>query len=224
MRHQQATSGRDRFPRLRILLPARGRSTRIPHKNLQEITPGKSLLAWSIELYQRLLPGVPIIVATEDHPTAKLAITCGAQLHGRCLEDIQDTRQGDGIFSDLLDCYPGDTILLVQCTSPFTYRSELEKALANPLPYVYSAYQGQLHTCGDGNTKSQNLPTTTLVRGNFAIARQPFAEVHRDGIWRHPAFASPVSWESALDINTPADLESARHLAQALTLETLLNH
>jgi len=209
---------------LRILIPARGGSTRIPHKNLQEIIPGKSLLAWSIELYQRMLPGVPIVVATEDHETSKLAIRHGCELHGRCLEDIQDTRQGDGILADVIDCHPGETILLIQCTSPFTYRSEIEKALASPLPYIYSAYVGPLHQCGDGNTKSQQLPTTTVVTGNFAIARQPFNESQRNGIWRHPAFASPISWESSLDINNPADLESARRMARSLTLDVLLTH
>ena len=221
MRHQQSTSDRDRFPTLRILIPARAGSVRIPRKNLQEIVPGKSLLQWTIELYHRVLPGVPIVVATEDHETSKLAISLHCQVHGRCMEDIQDTRQGDGILSDLIECYPGETIMLVQCTSPFTLRSEIERALANPLPYVYSAHQGKLHTCEDGGARSQDLPPITLVTGNFAIARQPF---HDTVIWRHPQFASQVGLSSSLDINTPAALDEARAMAKALTLELLMSH
>ena len=221
MRHQQSIDGRQRFPRLRILIPARAGSTRVPRKNLQEIIPGKPLLAWTIELYQRMLPGVPIVVATEDHETSKIAVALHCELHGRCLEDIQDTRQGDGVFADLIDCHPGDTILLTQCTSPFTFRSEVERALANPLPYIYSAYQGVLHQCGDGGARSQMIPPSTIVTGNFAIARQPF---HDTTIWRHREFASPISWESSLDINNPADLESARRMARGLTLDVLLTH
>jgi CMP-N-acetylneuraminic acid synthetase len=219
MRHQQATHGRDRYPKLRILIPARAGSTRIPRKNLQVLIPGKSLLAWCIEFYQRALPGVPIVVATEDHETSKLAVFLKCELHGRCLEDIQDTRDGDGILADLLDCHPGKTILLAQCTSPFTYRSELELALANPLPYVYSAHVGAMHTCNSGLAKSQDIPASVIVTGNFSIARQPF---HETRIWSHPQFASPVSLSSAIDINTLADLELARRQAQVITMEHLL--
>lgn len=221
MRHQQATAGRDRYPSLRILIPARAGSTRIPRKNLQELIPGKSLLQWCVEFYQRALPGVPIVVATEDHETSKLAISLKCELHGRCLEDIQDTRDGDGIFFDLIDCHPGETILLAQCTSPFTYRSELERALDNPLPYVFSAYQGVFHQCEDGTKKSQALAPTTVVTGNFVIARPPFPSTK---IYRHPAFSSPVSLLSALDINDQADLTEARRLAPAITLDLLLSN
>lgn len=202
----------------RILIPARGGSTRIKKKNLQEIVPGKSLLQWSIELYQRFLPGVPIHVATECHETSKLAVRLGCLLHGRVLEDIQDIRSGWCILQDFMDCYPGDTVLGVQCTSPFTYRSELLRALANPLPYLYAAYQGTLHTCGDGSAKSQTLPTSTVITGNFYLARQAFPD---PVVWRLPQFATPVSWLSGIDINTPDDLEEARKIAKRISHDDL---
>ena len=218
------TTGRDRFPRLRILIPARGGSTRIPHKNLQELTPGKTLLAWTLELFSALLPGVPITIATEDHETNKIALEHGCELHGRTLDDIQDNRDCYGIFRDVMDCYPDAEVLLTGCTSPFLYRSELELALANPLPYVYSAYTGALHTAATGDQKSQDIAPSTILTGNFFLARQPWLRRHQPAIWSHPAFASPVSWESATDINTPADLDSARRLARGLTLDVLLNN
>ena len=218
MKHQQSNYAGTQFPKLRILIPARGQSTRIPHKNLQELVPGKSLLQWSIEFYKRALPGVPIHVATECHDSSKLATSLGCQLHGRVPADIVDARGGWEILRDFMECYPGSEVLLAQCTSPFTYRTELYRALLNPLPYVYSAYQGTLHTCGDGNAKSQDLPVTTIVAGNFAIARQPWGV---DSIWRHPAFASQVSWLSAIDINTHDDLEEARKIASRITLDHL---
>lgn len=211
---------RHHHPGLRIVIPARGGSTRIPRKNLQWIVPGKSLLQWAVEFYQRALPGVPIVVATEDHETSKLAITLGCQLHGRCIEDIQDTRAGSGILFDMLDCHPGETILLAQCTSPFTLKSELSRALSNSLPYVQSAHIGKLHPIGDAKTKSQNLPTTTVFTGNFIIAREPFPA----GLLCLPQFASHVSLLSAIDINNQSDLDEARHLAEIITHDYLLSH
>lgn len=214
------TTGRERFPRLRILIPARGASTRIKDKNLQEIIPGKSLLAWTIELYQRYLPGVPIHVATESHPISRQAVALGCHLHGRIFEDIVDTRDGFGILRDFTECYPGAEVLLVECTSPFTYRSELERALASPLPWQRAAYCGPLHLPGDGTTRSQHLPPRHLLTGNFYLQRTPYPNLD---VWSAPEFACPVSWTSAIDINWPEDLETARLLAPVLTHDHLDN-
>lgn len=213
MTQQQSFIASERYPRLRILIPARGGSVRIPHKNLQDLVPGKSLLQWSVELYQRFLPGIPIHVATDCHQTSKLAVRLGCALHGRELGDIQDTRCGYEIMRDFHDCYPGDTILTVQCTSPFTFQSELLRALDNPLPFLYAAYTGAIHTCGDRSLKSQELPITTVVAGNFYLARQPFGDA---SIWRLPQFASSVSWLSAIDINNQDDLDLARVIARCV--------
>lgn len=203
---------------LRILIPVRGNSTRIPQKNLQELVPGKSLLQWSIELYRLFLPGVPIHVATECPQLSKLAVKLGCFLHGRTLADIQDQTGNPDILNDFLECYPDDTVINVQCTSPFTFCSELMAALEKPGRLVYSAYQGTLHTCGDKLAKSQDLPIQTVVTGNFGVVRQPIG----GDDWRQPRFASPVSWLSAVDINTPDDLQQARFLAHRITQQDLL--
>lgn len=203
---------------LRILIPARGASTRIPQKNLQELVRGKSLLQWSIELYQLFLPRVPIHVATECQQTSKLAVRLGCLLHGRTLEDIQDKRGNHGILNDFLECYPDDTVIHVQCTSPFTFYSELMAALEKPGKWVYSAYQGTLHTFGDKMAKSQHLPIQTVITGNFCVTRSPIIGDE----WQRSCFASPVSWLSAVDINTPDELQQARFLARRITHQDLL--
>lgn len=214
----ETTAGRDRFPRLRILIPARGASTRIKDKNLQELIPGKSLLAWTVELYQRYLPGVPIHVATESHAISKQAVALGCHLHGRILEDITDARDGFGILRDFTECYPAAEVLLVECTTPFTYRSELERALRSPLPWQRSAYCGALHLPADGVTKSQDLPPRHVLTGNFYLQRTPYP--HAD-VWNAREFAAPVCWTSALDINVLEDLETARRLAPVMTHDHL---
>ena len=203
---------------LRILIPARGNSTRILQKNLQELVPGKSLLQWSIELYQLFLPGVPIHVATECPQISKLAVRLGCLLHGRTLDDIQDKQNDPTILNDFLACYPGETVIHAQCTSPFTFYSELMLALQHPTQLVYSAYQGTLHTLNTGEAKSQALPCSTVITGNFWITRGVTADV----ACRQLSQASPVSWLSAIDVNTPDDLRQVRFLAKRISQQDLL--
>ena len=209
----------NQYPKLRIVIPARAGSTRIHRKNLQEIVPGKSLLQWCIEFYQRCLPGVPIVVATEDHETNKLALSLKCQLHGRCLEDIQDTRDGYGVLSDMIECYPGDTIMMVQCTSPFTFRSEVERAIETPRDYVQSATSLMIFTSEDPVVKTQDKKPTVVFSGNFYIARKSFPDT---SVWRSTDNVSFVSWLSSMDIDVQDDLDTARLLAKSITIETLL--
>lgn len=206
---------------VRVIIPARGRSTRIPKKNLQEIVPGKSLLQWCIELYHRYLPEATIVVATEDHETSKLALSLGCELHGRVLEDITDERSGWGVVQDMVDCYPNDQILCVQCTSPFTFRSEVLGALAQPKPYVHSAYIGQMMLQSCVGTRTQNTAEQMLLLGNFYIVRQQFTDIK---IWADRQYAYPMSWLSAIDIDEPNDLDHVRQIATVVTQDFLYNN
>jgi len=209
------------YPQLRILIPARGGSTRIKKKNLQEIIPGKSLLQWCVELYQAMLPGAPIVVATECHDTSKLAISLGCLLHGRRLEDINDTRDGHGILQDIIDCYPKSHILLAPCVAPFTFRSEVINALDTPKPFLCSAYTGPIYLASYGSMKSQDWPKQVMFSGNFMLARQMFTD---SSVFYTDDAASSVSKLSMLDINTQDDLEHAQALAKVITPQFLLDH
>lgn len=209
------------YPRLRILIPARGGSTRIKQKNLQEIVPGKSLVQWCVELYQAMLPGTPIVVATECHETSKLAIKLGCALHGRRPEDIDDTRPGYGIIQDIQDCYPDDDVMLVHCTSPFTFKSEVIKALDKSYPFIMSGYQDRIYLPSYGHAKTQTYPVTTVFTGNFMIARAPF---ENNSVFTQEQSLSVVSRVSSHDIDEQLNLDEVRRLASVINHRFLLTN
>ena len=61
------------------VIPARGGSKRIPRKNIREFC-GKPIIAWSIEAARKSSCFNHIIVSTDDHEIAKVALNCGAQV------------------------------------------------------------------------------------------------------------------------------------------------
>ena len=61
------------------VIPARGGSTRIPHKNIIDFL-GKPLLAWTIEAVKNSGCFDRIIVSTDDEEIANVAIDCGIEV------------------------------------------------------------------------------------------------------------------------------------------------
>lgn len=61
------------------VIPARGGSKRIPHKNIKDFA-GKPLLAYSIEAAQQSGLFDHIWVSTDDEQIAEVALKCGAQV------------------------------------------------------------------------------------------------------------------------------------------------
>ena len=66
-------------PKLLAVIPARGGSKRILHKNIKDFL-GRPLIAYSIESAQKAGIFEDIIVSTDDHEIAKVAQELGAQV------------------------------------------------------------------------------------------------------------------------------------------------
>lgn len=61
------------------IIPARGGSKRIPHKNIKEFS-GKPMIAWSIEAALHSGCFSRVIVSTDDAEIAEIAKNCGAEV------------------------------------------------------------------------------------------------------------------------------------------------
>lgn len=211
MKHQQALESLKRADVKRILIPAKGYSKRIVSKNLQAIHLDKPLIRWTLENYRRWFPRAKIHVATDDCAIKRIAVLCGCELYGLTAEDIDDTRNGTNLLSEFAHVYRDDRpILLAQCTSPFTFESEVLAALEIKKPVVWSASIGILHTPETDQTLSQHIKPSVVVTGNFIVVND--VSVPAD-IWTNSDYAVPVSKLSALDINTHDELALARFLA-----------
>ena len=117
------------------IIPARGRSTGLPNKNILELA-GKPLIAWTIEQSIQTPKVGRTIVSTDSNKIASISVSFGAQVPfirpGPLASDTATTE------SALLHCiewlrenesYEPDAIILLQCTSPFRYRNRITEAI-----------------------------------------------------------------------------------------------
>ena len=61
------------------LIPARGGSKSVPHKNVRELA-GKPVLAWTVEAALASAVLDRVVVSTDDEEIAEVALACGAEV------------------------------------------------------------------------------------------------------------------------------------------------
>ena len=100
------------------LIPARGGSKGVPHKNIKSIY-GKPLIEWTIEraLEADLLDR--IVVSTDSNEIAEIAAKAGAEVLIRPDELATDTASTLDVMIHALKECPAQTMVLLQPTSPF---------------------------------------------------------------------------------------------------------
>ncbi|MFZ1412531.1 MAG: acylneuraminate cytidylyltransferase family protein [Micropruina sp.] len=115
------------------VIPVRGGSKGIPRKNLLPIA-GKPLVAWSIE--QALaVPGLRVIVSTEDAEIAEVSRTAGAEVIDRPMELAQDTTASEPVIEHVIETLTARgerprVVMFLQATSPVRLPGTLARALA----------------------------------------------------------------------------------------------
>lgn len=207
---------------MHVLIPAKGRSTRIANKNMQPLGD-RPLVGWAIDKCRRWLPEAEVYVASEDREIRAYARSEDCRLYDLLRADVEDRRSVRELFTEFVRQFAAEQCLCLHPTSPFTFRSELFSALSRARPFTRSAWIGTLHTPSDldGSGRpllSQQLPERIVLTGNFLIARGPIAN---SGAWFERENLSPICWVSAIDINAPADLELARWMARYIRPEDL---
>ena len=177
-----------------VIIPARGGSKGIPHKNIKPLA-GKPLIHYTIDVAREIIHDEDICVSTDDSEIIKCVEDYGLKVpFVRPPELASDTAGTYEVLLHALNFYEQlgkhyDIVLLLQNTSPFRTASQVREALslyrddldmvvsvkecsANPYYCVFEENQeGFLHICkGEGNiTRRQDAPKVYEYNGAIYV-------------------------------------------------------
>lgn len=123
------------------LIPARGGSKGIPHKNIRPLA-GVPLIGYSVAVARELADDADICVSTDDPEIAAVAERMGLRVPFMRPAELATDRSGSyEVMLHALDFYRGrgidyDTLVLLQPTSPLRRASDVRRALALYTPEV----------------------------------------------------------------------------------------
>lgn len=212
------------------IIPARGGSKGIPHKNIKPLA-GRPLIAYSIDVARELCPEQDrIILSTDDPAIADTARSLGLKVDYMRPADLATDSSGSReVMLDAMDWADArgivyDCIVLLQPTSPLRtaddvraalelYTSQLdmvvsvEPAACNP---YYNCFEtdadGFLHISkGDGLlTRRQDAPPAWTYNGAvYVINPQSLRAMPMGSFGRR--VPSPMPAERSIDLDTPRD-------------------
>ncbi|HEY8980559.1 MAG TPA: acylneuraminate cytidylyltransferase [Streptomyces sp.] len=121
--------------RVLAVIPARGGSKGVPAKNLAPVG-GVPLVARAVRECLAARTVTHVVVSTDDHGIAAAAREAGAEVVLRPAVIAGDTATSEAAVLHAMDAHeaahgaPVDVVLLVQCTSPFLAREDVEGVAA----------------------------------------------------------------------------------------------
>lgn len=217
--------------RILFVIPARGGSKGIPHKNIKPFA-GQPLIAYSLEAARVLTDDAHIILSTDDERIAEVAKELGYDTaYRRPAELATDTAGSREVILDAMDNADAmgveyDKVVLLQPTSPLRTVADIVKAIeaydATPdcdmavtvtesacNPY-YDCFEtdadGVLHVSkGDGTlTRRQDAPKAWQYNGAVYVMRPESVRRYALGAMpRRIAVEMPRS--RSVDLDTPLD-------------------
>ena len=224
-------TGQTQSSRPWILIPARGGSKGIPHKNVRPLG-GKPLILHVLESCLQIAPPSRVVVSTDDEIIASV-VGERCRLHKRpaalCGDEVTLDEVAVGVARWLLDqgAAGSDVLLTVQPTSPFLPPSAIEEALAllaDGAGCVVSArddthLRWQVDEAGiarplfQERVNRQWLPRSLAETGGLIAAR--LGDIVRTGTRIHePVRLIELESEAGIDIDTPSDWALAEFYAK----------
>ncbi len=190
--------------RILVLIPARGRSKRLPGKNIL-LLGGKPLIVWSIDVAKNIHDICDILVSTDDPAIAEICIDAGAFVPWlRPPELATDITGSVDVALHALDWYEAekgvvDGVLLLQPTSPFRSKINLKRGIK-----LFKQHGGKAVL---GVSPTQAHPMWTLkMEGNYLV---PFMQ--ESGFEIRSQDLSPVYVvNGSFYLITPAELRTRR--------------
>lgn len=216
-----------------VIIPARGGSKGIPHKNIKPLA-GKPLIYYTIDCARELVADEDICVSTDDLEIIKCVEDYGLKVPFVRPDELStDTAGSYEVLLHAIDFYEKqgryyDTVILLQNTSPFRRAEQVKEAIilyhegldmvvsvcechANPYYTLFEEDEdGYLHVCkGDGTiTRRQDAPKVYEYNGAIYI-------MNTESLKKMSLYAFPhrvkyiMDAESSLDLDTMLDWQMA---------------
>lgn len=229
------------------IIPARGGSKGIPHKNIKPLA-GRPLIAYSIDVARELCPEQNRIILSTDDPTiADTARSLGLKVDYMRPADLATDSSGSReVMLDAMDWADArgivyDCIVLLQPTSPLRTADDVRAALELYTPQVdmvvsvepaacnpyYNCFEtdadGFLHISkGDGLlTRRQDAPLAWTYNGAvYVINPQSLRAMPMGSFGRR--VPSPMAAERSIDLDTPRDWAVAEAIMSTLAPDRAL--
>lgn len=221
------------------LVPARGGSKSIPHKNLASLG-GRPLLDYGINAAMASGVFARIICSTDDAAIADRAAKLGVEVLWRPLHLAEDNTPVTEVALHLLQqpsMTAPDVLALIQPTSPFilgTQIRQLVEAVAEDkqalsgqtvynVPHNYHAWNQRIVRAGyvefmyaEERSRAYNkqLKPALSVFGNLVVVK-PEALLRNEGFFATPSVALEVTWPYNLDVDSPEDLQLAEAILKS---------
>lgn len=220
------------------VIPARGGSKGIPHKNIKPLA-GKPLIGYSIDVARQLAADNDICLTTDDPEIAATAESMGLNVPFlRPASLATDTCGTYEVLIHALDFYRDrgidyDTLVLLQPTSPMRTADDVRAAMALYSPDIdmvvtvkeaasnpyYNCYEtdndGFLHISkGDGGyTRRQDAPKVWEYNGAvYVINVESLRRMPLSAFTRRRMSVMPA--ERSVDLDTPVDWLIAEKLIE----------
>lgn len=219
-----------------VIIPARGGSKGIPHKNIKPLN-GKPLIHYTIDEAREIVGDDDICVSTDDPEIIKCVEDYGLKVPFVRPEELAtDTAGTYEVLLHALSFYEKqgrhyDAVLLLQNTSPFRRAGQIKEALAlfndnvdmvvsvkecaaNPYYCVFEEdNMGFLHVCkGDGNIfRRQDAPKVYEYNGAIYIMNaEKLKTIHMHKMQKRVKYV--MDDLSSLDLDTMWDWQMAESI------------
>ncbi|HEY4526287.1 MAG TPA: acylneuraminate cytidylyltransferase family protein [Candidatus Paceibacterota bacterium] len=225
-----------RAKKVLILIPARGGSKRIPHKN-RRLLGGKPLVSYAIKAARRSKYADRILVSTDDKKIQEIARKANAEVPFLRPKKLSGDRVSTGAAVihalDYLKAegWQPDIVVVVQPTSPLVQSSDMDAAIkilissgVNTCVSVEEATerpewmfkkvgaQWKQYVPTNLSTRSQDLPQLYCLNGAVYAALVPFVlRTHELIDTKHTA-AIIMPKERSIDIDEEADWQAAERM------------
>jgi N-acylneuraminate cytidylyltransferase len=225
------------------VIPARGGSKRIPHKNIKEFC-GKPMIAWSIEAAMASSLFDRIIVSTDDAAIAEVARHWGAEVPFTRPAELSDDYAGTTeVISHatrwaLRQGLAVDAVCCIYATAPFVQISDLQRGFealdsgnwaysfsvtdfAAPIFRAFKKLPGggiEMFFPEHFATHSQHLPKALHDAGQFYWGR-PEAWMDCQRIFDRHSIPVVIPRWRVQDIDTPDDWQRAESIGAVFFFE-----
>ena len=219
------------------VIPARGGSKGIPHKNIRPLA-GKPLVAYSIEEAQQSRYINRVIVSTDDAEIAAISRQFGAEVVWRPAEISGDSASSESALLHTLETlkqnegYQPDLLVFLQCTSPLTQAEDIDgtiQALLDDradtalavIPFHYFLWRKPVTNNAEGINHDKRIRPLRQEREQQYLETGAVYVMRTAGFIqaRHRFFGKTVLYEMPaerrLEIDDPVDFQVAEVLLTA---------